>query len=161
MVTLPSTLWNKCNTVSYSLEKHVTRNMFRKLRKFIWERGSREWSGEVWTINLVSEQCTIQQPLVKANALREMLSKAGGKRIPNILHICYTILHSDHKTKWQDSQYSWLFVCFSTQYTTISFLFFSTREEKCLCTISPYYFKPSKYRVIYFILNKFVSFKLQ
>lgn len=59
--------------------------------------------------------------------------KVGGKkkkRIPNILHICYTILHSDHKTKWQDSQYSWLFVCFSTQYTTISFLFFSTREEK-------------------------------
>lgn len=39
--------------------------------------------------------------------------------IPYILHICYTIIHSDHKTKWQASQYSWLFVCFSTQYTTI------------------------------------------
>lgn len=43
----------------------------------------------------------------------------GKKRIPNILHICYTIIHSDHKTKWQASQYSWLFVCFSTQCTTI------------------------------------------
>lgn len=42
------------------------------------------------------------------------------------------------------------------------FFFFSVQgRKKCLCTISPYYFKPSKYRVIYFILNKFVSFKLQ
>lgn len=61
--------------------------------------------------------------LQKRTAGEKMHLKSSFKNkrsiIPYILHICYTIIHSDHKTKWQASQYSWLFVCFSTQYTTI------------------------------------------
>lgn len=50
--------------------------------------------------------------------------------IPYILHISYKLIHSDHKTKWRASQYSWLFVWFSTQYTTILFYFFFLIQEK-------------------------------
>lgn len=47
---------------------------------------------------------------------------------------------------------------FYTIYNHLISFFQYKGGKKCLCTISHYYFKPSKYRVIYFIVNTFFFF---
>lgn len=88
----------------------------------------------------------------------EKLEERKKKRIPNILHMLHNI------TQWSQNEMTrfTIFMAFCLFFYTIYNNFISFFQykggKKCLCTISPYYFKPSKYRVIYLIVNKFVYF---
>lgn len=79
----------------------------------------------------------------------------GGGGIPNILHM----LHNN--TQWSQNKMTsfTIFMAFCLLFYTIYnhlISFFSTREEKKMLMYNNYYFKPSKYCLIYFIVNTFV-----
>lgn len=98
----------------------------------------------------------------KASAFWEIALKSWRKeKKKNPKHFAH-MLHNI--TQWSQNEMTrfTIFMAFCLFFYTIYNNFISFFQykggKKCLCTISPYYFKPSKYRVIYLIVNKFVYF---
>lgn len=108
------------NTFGVNKIKSTTQNSFSVLTRGI---------GQTFHQNKDHVSCKHYSLERKQNPERKMHWAERRVIIPYILHICYTIKHSDHKRK--DKRHNIHgFVCFSTQYTNILMSFFNPREEK-------------------------------